>query len=82
MSRGKELFRVVCDAADAAATVREMLPHDFRELYDYLIEELEPVGITGEVLGMLMVEATRRYVGAMAWGAKFERMKRVREVMG
>lgn len=82
MSRGKELFRVVCDAEDPAATVREMLPHDFRELHDYLMEELEPGGITGEVLGMLIVEAARRYVGAISWGAKFEKMKKVREVMG
>jgi len=82
VSRGKELFRVVCDAADASATVREMLPHDFRELHDYLMEHLKLGGITGEIMSLMLVEGTRRYVGALSWGAKFEKMKHVRKVLG
>lgn len=82
MSKGKAIFRAVCAAPDLERAVAELPPRDYTRLYSYLLQSYEENGVTGQVLGLMLVEGTRRYVGAMQWGEKFENMKKVREVMG
>lgn len=61
MSRGRNVFLVVCEAADAAACVRTLEPWAWQDLYSYLLTNFEEGGISGEVLGLLLVEGARRY---------------------
>jgi hypothetical protein len=59
--RGRNVFRVVCDAGDAAACVRSLEPWAWDDLYRYLLSSYEESGISGQVLGMMLVEGARRY---------------------
>ena len=82
MSKGKAIFQAVCDAPDLERAVAELPAKDFLRLHQYLLPTYTDAGVSGQVLGLLLVEGTRRYVGAMQWGVKFEKMKKVREVLG
>jgi hypothetical protein len=82
MSAGKAIFRALCDARDLEQALRELPAKDYARLYAYLLQSYQENGVSGHVLGMMLVEGARRYVGAMNWGAKFEKMKQVREVLG
>lgn len=61
MSRGRNVFLIVCEAEDAAACVRLLEPWAWRDLYSYLLQNYCENGISGEVLGMMLVEGATRY---------------------
>jgi hypothetical protein len=61
VSRGRNVFLVVCEAADAAECVRALEPWAWQDLYSYLLENHCEGGISGQVLGMMLVEGARRY---------------------
>jgi hypothetical protein len=61
MSEGKTLFEEVCKARDLAASVKALTPWEWQKLYGYLLKNYSENGVSGQVLGMMMVEATRRY---------------------
>lgn len=64
MSRGRNVFLVVCEAEDAAECVRALEPWAWRDLYSWLLRNYEENGITGTVLGLMLVEGARRYADA------------------
>jgi len=59
--RGRNVFLIVCEAGDAAACVRLLEPWAWQDLYSYLLQNYCENGISGEVLGMMLVEGARRY---------------------
>jgi hypothetical protein len=61
VSRGRNVFLVVCEAEDAAECVRSLEPWAWRDLYSWLLRHYEESGISGEVLGMMLVEGAARY---------------------
>ena len=63
VSRGRNVFLVVCEAADAAECVRLLEPWAWQDLHAYLLANACEGGISGEVLGMVLVEGARRYAG-------------------
>lgn len=74
MSKGKAIFQAVCGAPDLELALKELPAKDYIRLYSYLLQSYEENGVSGQVLGLLLVEGTRRYVG--------EALKKVREVLG
>lgn len=72
MSRGRNVFLVVCEAADAAECVRLLEPWAWRDLYSYLLRNYEENGISGQVLGMMLVEGAARYARGLEVPATFE----------
>ena len=75
MSKGKTIFQAVCDAPNLVQAIKELPAKDYARLYSYLLQSYEENGVSGQVLGIMLVEGTRRYVGAMSWGAKLEKAK-------
>ncbi len=61
IERGANVFRSVCEAADTERFVADLQPYAWRDLYSYLIENYSESGISGKVLGLLLVEGARRY---------------------
>ena len=73
MSRGRNVFLVVCEAADAAECVRALEPWAWQDLYSYLLENHCEGGISGQVLGMMLVEGAARYARGLEVPATFEK---------
>ena len=82
MSKGKEIFQAVCDAPNTEQAVMALEPKPWLRLYSYLLQSYDENGVSGKILGLMLVEGARRYAGALGWGERFEKMKQVREVMG
>jgi hypothetical protein len=61
VSRGRNVFLVVCEAPDAAECLRALEPWAWQDLYAWLPRNYEQSGISGEVLGMMLVEGAARY---------------------
>ncbi len=61
MSEAVDIYDDVCEAADTWATVKALTPHRFQQLWSHLLGRYSENGISGQVLGMLMVEGARRY---------------------
>lgn len=59
--RGYNVFRIVCDAADTEACVRALESYAWRDLYGYLLRNYSENGISGQVLGLMLVEGAARY---------------------
>lgn len=82
MSKGKACFQAVCDAPDLETAVRELSPKHWARLYSYLLQTYEENGVSGQVLGLMLVEGARRYAGAVGFGERFEKMAKVKQVLG
>ena len=76
MSRGRNVFLVVCEAEDAAECVRALEPWAWKDLYSWLLQNYEESGISGEVLGMMLVEGAARYARALRGTAEPQRSQR------
>lgn len=76
MSRGRNVFLVVCEAEDAAECVRALEPWAWQDLHAYLLENHCEGGISGEVLGMMLVEGAARYARALRGTAEPQRSQR------
>lgn len=61
--RGYNVFRIVCDAADTEACVRALESYAWRDLYSWLLQNYTENGISGQVLGLMLVEGAARYAG-------------------
>lgn len=61
MNRGETLFLQACGAADTAAWVRELEPGAWQDLYAYLRRSHSLKGVSGALLGLLLVEGAARY---------------------
>jgi hypothetical protein len=64
IERGANVFRSACEAADPAAFVENLQPYAWRDLYSWLLLNYSENGISGEVLGIMLVEGARRYMAA------------------
>ena len=82
MSRGRNVFLVVCEAADAAECVRDLEPWAWQDLYSYLLQNYCENGISGEVLGMMLVEGAERYARTLRGTAEAQRSQRDAEEKG
>lgn len=65
MSKGKGIFQAVCDAPEAKAAVASLKPKHWQQLYSYLLLSYEENGVSGEVLGIMLVEGARRYAASL-----------------
>jgi hypothetical protein len=75
VSKGKEIFQAVCDAPDVRAALKELPPKHWVTLYSFLLqgyEENSKNGITGHVLGMMLLEGAQRYAEAWTKNAKLK----------
>ena len=64
--RGSQVFRVVCLAENLSQVLRDLEPWAWRDLYLYLRADYSEAGISGEVLGMMLVESGDRYAAHLA----------------
>ena len=66
LQRGSQVFRVVCNAENLSQVLRDLEPWAWQDLYLYLREDYSEAGISGEVLGMMLVESGDRYAAHLA----------------
>lgn len=66
IERGENVFRAVCAAADTADFIARLQPYAWSDLYSWLLQNYEENGISGQVLGMILLEGTRRYAAMAA----------------
>ena len=60
MSRAKEIFQAVCNAPDLCAAVAELPLKEWRKLHSFLLQRYDENGVTGQVLGVVLVDAANR----------------------
>lgn len=61
MSNGEHIFRELCEAPDTDARVRSLEPWAWRDLYSWLLRNYSENGLSGQVLGLMLVESANRY---------------------
>lgn len=59
--RGYNVYKILCDAADTQACLRDLEPWAWLDLWSYLLLNYSENGISGQLLGMVLVEGAARY---------------------
>ncbi len=63
MNPGRDLFLAACAAPDLTDHLHRLGGGGLHELHSYLTDKTAQTSITGQMLGLVMLECAERYLG-------------------
>lgn len=64
--RGRNVYRIVCDAPDTQAAMQALESWAWLDLWSYLLLNYSENGISGQLLGIVLVEGAVRYAAKLS----------------